>query len=344
MPASAPLSLWAVHIADGVLTWPWLLSGFVGAAALALGAVAVDTVRSLLRGRSVHEDEIALTAVLPAVFFVASLIHVPLGPTRVHLLLNGLLGVVLGWRAALAIPVGLLLQAALFGHGGFTTLGVNSCVMTLPALLAWGLFALLWPLPWLRRPWFRTLLVAVSGLAWTWSLAYGIALLRFSAAGASAQEQALAAALHPLTLAAVGLFSAFLVWGERRLENSPEFPLGLLVGVASVLATVALNGMVLLWGGQENWRAVALSVFLAHLPVVLVEGVVLGFTVGFLARVKPELLRGVAAGAPEPLRPSGRSSDERFTAGGDAHVTPSCPAPGTAGDAAYAGVRPGPPA
>src|SRR5262245_12978314 len=149
MPVSASLSLWAVHISDGVLTAPWLLGGFVITAALALGAVAIDALRSFRRGRPVREEEIARVALLTAAFFVASLIHVPLGPTRVHLLLNGLLGVLLGWRAALAIPVGLFLQAALFGHGGFSTLGINSCVMTLPALLSWGLFALLWPLPWL---------------------------------------------------------------------------------------------------------------------------------------------------------------------------------------------------
>ena len=47
---------------------------------------------------------------------------------------------VLGWRAGLAIPVGLFLQAVLLGHGGISTLGVNACVMTLPALAAGGLF------------------------------------------------------------------------------------------------------------------------------------------------------------------------------------------------------------
>lgn len=35
---------------------------------------------------------------MTAAFFVASLIHVPIGPTSVHLLLNGLLGVVVGRR------------------------------------------------------------------------------------------------------------------------------------------------------------------------------------------------------------------------------------------------------
>ena len=39
-----------------------------------------------------------------------------------------------------------------------------------------------------------------------------------------------------------------------------------------------------------QWRTVGLAVFVAHLPIAVVEGIVLGFTVGFLAKVKPEML------------------------------------------------------
>src|SRR5262249_18272929 len=126
---SSSFALWAVHISDGVLTGPWLVGGFVGAGILALSAVAIDWLLGWMGRRRFPEEEIAQTALLTAVFFVASLIHVNLGPTSVHLLLNGLLGVILGWRVALAVPVGLFLQAALTVHGGFTTLGVNSCIM-----------------------------------------------------------------------------------------------------------------------------------------------------------------------------------------------------------------------
>ena len=87
--------------------------------------------------------------------------------------------------------------------------------------------------------------------------------------------------------------------GERRLGHAPEFALGLLVGGVAVLATMALNCAVLLWGGQEDWHTLALLTFVAHLPVVVVESVVLGFTVGFLVRVKPEMLRWAPAEEPE---------------------------------------------
>ena len=114
----------AVHIADGVLGGPWVVGGFAGAAVLS----APGLVR-------VREEEVPRLALMTAAFFVASSIHVPLPPTSVHLLLNGLVGVVLGRRAPLAILVGVGLQAVLLGHGGFTTVGVNTCVITLPALV-----------------------------------------------------------------------------------------------------------------------------------------------------------------------------------------------------------------
>jgi cobalt/nickel transport system permease protein len=222
---AAPMSLWlpwAVHISDGVLRGPWLAAGF------ALAGVLV-----LLAMFRVRDEEIPRIALLSAAFFVATLMHLPLGPTRVHLLLNGLVGVVLGRRAPLAIVMGLALQAVLLGHGGFTTIGVNACVMTLPALLAAALFAGLRRLPWFGRG-----------------------------------------------------------------SNTITWLCGCLLGMVSVLATLVLQAIVLLWGGAEDWHQIVWLVFYAHLPIVALEGVVLGFTVNFLARVKPEML-GLS---PEALR------------------------------------------
>jgi cobalt/nickel transport system permease protein len=77
---------------------------------------------------------------LSAVFFVAALVHVPIGPSSAHLMLTGLLGLLLGWAAFPAILVGLVLQAAFFGFGGLTVLGVNTLNLALPAVLV-GLLA-----------------------------------------------------------------------------------------------------------------------------------------------------------------------------------------------------------
>jgi cobalt/nickel transport system permease protein len=112
-----------VHLSDGILPGSMLAVGFVTAAALARwGASAL------------RDDEAPRVAVFTAAFFCASLLHFKVPPTSVHLLFHGLLGVVLGKRALLAIPIGLGLQAALLGHGGITTLGVNATMFGLAAL------------------------------------------------------------------------------------------------------------------------------------------------------------------------------------------------------------------
>ncbi len=57
-----------------------------------------------------------------------------------------------------------------------------------------------------------------------------------------------------------------------------------------MLMTAGLNCVVLLLGGETNWPTPPLFLVIAHLPIAVVEGVILGFAVGFLARVKPEML------------------------------------------------------
>lgn len=117
------------HIPDGVLSAPVLIAGGIASAALVGLAV-----------RRLDYDKVPQAAVLSSVFFVASLVHVPIGPTSVHPLLGGLMGLVLGWAAVPAIAVALLLQAVFFGFGGLTVLGVNVFDMAVPALLATFLF------------------------------------------------------------------------------------------------------------------------------------------------------------------------------------------------------------
>jgi cobalt/nickel transport system permease protein len=118
------------HIPDGVLTAPVLITG----ALVSAGLLAISL-------RRLDYERIPQAAVLSAAFFISSLITVPVGPSSVHLLLNGLMGIVLGWAAVPAILVALLLQAAFFGYGGLLVLGVNTLNMALPALVCALLFA-----------------------------------------------------------------------------------------------------------------------------------------------------------------------------------------------------------
>jgi len=112
------------HIPDGVLSAPVLVTGALVSAGLLSLAL-----------RHLDEQRLPQAAVLAAAFFVSSLISVPVGPSTVHLLLNGLMGLVLGWNAVPALLVALLLQAAFFGYGGVIVLGVNMMNIALPALL-----------------------------------------------------------------------------------------------------------------------------------------------------------------------------------------------------------------
>lgn len=208
--SGARLSLFAVHLSDGALATAWWASGFAGMVVLLAFAVW-----------KVREEEIPRIGVLTAAFFVASSVHIKLAvlPTSVHLILNGLVGVVLGRRAPLAIVVGLGLQYLLLSHGGLTTLGINTCIVALPALAA--------------------------------------------------------GALYPLF----------------RRVGVPAFARGVLLGGGAVAGAVVLNFLALLFGGKEDWQTLAKLVLLAHVPVVLLEGAMLGVLVSYLEKVKSSLLR-----------------------------------------------------
>ncbi len=204
-----PLSLLAVHLSDGAVTPAWQAGGFAGAAVL----VAVACWR-------LPEERVARIGVFSAAFFVASSIPIKLAvlPTSVHPILNGLVGVCLGRRAPLAVAVGLTLHYFLLAHGGLTTIGLNTCIVAVPALGA--------------------------------------------------------AAAHPLL----------------RRAGVPGFARGVILGGGAVAAAALLNYFTLLLGGQEDWAALARLVLLAHLPVVAIEGFMVGVLVSYVEKVKPDML------------------------------------------------------
>ncbi len=197
-----------MHISEGVLSPPVLIAG---------GVLAVAGVTAGLK--QTETDQIPKVAVLSSAFFVASLIHVPVGPTSMHLVLNGITGLLLGWAAFPAIFVGLALQAILFQFGGLTTLGVNTFNMAFPAVLCFYLFS-----PLLRR--------------------------------------------------------------ENRSWNVTA---GVASGVLAILMSALLIGLSLVFTGQSFLRVAQIAV-VAHTPIMVVEGILTGFCVLFLKKVKPELL------------------------------------------------------
>ena len=211
-----------MHIAEGVLS-PAVLGG---GAVLALAGTAQGLCR-------LEYDRLVAVGILSAAFFVASLIHVPVGLASAHLVLNGLVGVLLGWAAFPSILVALLLQALLFQFGGITVLGVNTFTMGFAAVASWYVFR------------------AVCRLC------PGMGGVRAGAFMGGALGVALAAVLTALALA---------------------------------------------FTDEGFWLAAQL-LLLAHLPVMLAEGLITMFTVSFIMRVRPELL-GMA-----PVQPDNGQED-----------------------------------
>ena len=114
-----------MHISEGILKAEIIIPA----------AVAAGVWVAYLLYRLNFKD-IPKIACMSAIFFVASFIHIPLGPTAIHLVLGGLVGAFLGVNAIIAIFVGLLLQAFFFGYGGISVLGVNLLMIAVPTIFA----------------------------------------------------------------------------------------------------------------------------------------------------------------------------------------------------------------
>lgn len=125
-----------MHISEGYLSGPVLISG-----------AALTAVGTSIGLKKLDYERVAQAGILAAAFFVASLVHVPIGPSNAHLIMNGILGLVLGWGAFPVILVALVLQGFFFQFGGITTLGVNTMIMAAPAVMVYYVFG-----RWVHRP------------------------------------------------------------------------------------------------------------------------------------------------------------------------------------------------
>jgi len=125
-----------MHIPDGILPVSVTAAGYAVTAGTTWYSIRK------IKQRGDPREDIPKASLLTAAFFVVSWVHIPIPPTSVHLVLNGLLGALLGYYAFPAILIGLSFQAVMFGHGGLTTLGVNAVIMGLPAIIAHYIFRL----------------------------------------------------------------------------------------------------------------------------------------------------------------------------------------------------------
>lgn len=196
-----------MHISEGVLSLPVLVGG---------GVIAASG--TYIGLKDLKYEDYPKVSLLTSAFFVASLIHVPVGPSSVHLVLNGLIGLLLGWKAFPCLLIALFLQGVFFQFGGLTTLGINTANMAIPSVLSYYLF----------RPLMEKNIFLSGFLAGFFSI----------------------------------LFSCFLVSFSLYLT-------------------------------QHYFLNIGKALFISHIPVALIEGIITGFVLRFLKKVKPDIIGGI---------------------------------------------------
>ncbi len=265
-----------MHISDGILSATTCAAGYVAAG----GLVAFGL-------RRAGQADSARAGILTGAFFLAGLVRFPLPGTSVHLLLASLNGIALGSLCFPSIFLALLLQALLLGHGGISTLGVNTVIMAVPAYLAGVVFH-----QGIKRGWGGWLLffavslgVMVSGakLSADALLAAGLVSFHLSWPGAALAGSLIA-----------GVISLFF-----RFVKKPE-PFqrwGFSTGALAVFLSALFFYLVLSFAplaahaAREGFVELARVAFLFHVPVIAVEGIVVALLVKYLDTVAPELLR-----------------------------------------------------
>lgn len=185
-----------MHISDGVLPTNVAVASYI----VTFGLAAWST-------KKVKPEELPKIAVVTSSFFVASLFHVPLGPTSVHLLMGGLVGALLGPAAFISITLGIFLQSILFQFGGLTAVGANSLMMGVPALICAGLFQLIRG----RTLLSNTIAGAVVGVLGTTISAIFLALLLTTAGEDFVGVAKLALTAHVPVIIIEGFVSAFVI-------------------------------------------------------------------------------------------------------------------------------------
>ncbi|MFC1736348.1 CbiM family transporter [Candidatus Hydrogenedentota bacterium] len=201
-----------MHISDGILHPAVLVAGY--------GACAGLTACGL---RKLRHRDYPLVGIVTSSFFVASLVHMPFGPTGIHLQLNSVVGLVLGVRCFPAFAVAILLQAVLLHHGGITTVGVNMVMFSVPAYLMGSL------------------------------MRYGL---------------------------------------RTKMRGIIPFAAGSLtvLGTALIMFVVLAFCPLAKTAQRDAFVNIAYFVFIAHVPVMVIEGIIAGLVVRYIQKVMPDVL------------------------------------------------------
>jgi len=247
-----------IHIPDGVLPLWLIAAGWIGTVALVAFAVRRASALDLRR-------RVPLVGAMAALMLVGMSSEII--PIAYHINLTVVAGILLGpWLSIItALVVDVML--ALVGHGGVTVVGLNTLVIAAEMVLGWALFRAFTMALGQRRAGVSAAGAAVLALALSTTLLVGIVALGGSPA--AARESG---AFDPTTLRfsnpfSEGIATNVLVGGEETAEETP----GLSVPRFATLVFTL---------GSIGW---------------ILEGLVTGLIVSFVARVRPGL---VFEGAP----------------------------------------------
>lgn len=198
-----------MHISDGVLPIYVSVFGYV-----------VSGIISLLLSIKIKLERIPKIATVTSALFIASLFHLNIGPSSIHLVLGGIGALILGPEVFLAFLVALFFQAVMFSEGGITSLGIN--------------------------------VLTIGG----------------------------------------GAFLTAIVFKPMLVKINNKFIVNLiyfLAGFLSVLLSAIFTSSVLLLA-DSSFLTIVKILFVSHLPLAIIEGVITLFVINFIVRVKPELI------------------------------------------------------
>lgn len=247
-----------IHIPDGVLP-VWLVGAGWLLAIVILGLVSVRA-RHTEAGR-----HLPLLGVMSALMLVG--MSTEIVPIGYHINLSVLAGIVLGPAMGFLAAFIVNLMLALFGHGGITVVGLNALVVGVEASLGYYLFRLIWSFLKSRQ---RTPAVS-AGIATFIALIFSsmlmVGVVALSDVGPSAQ----ASASLPESLSFQNPFEHGLIGSEiGKTEEHQAGASGNSVDVATFAKLVAVFGL-------AGWVA---------------ESLLTGAIVGFVHRVRPDLVGG----------------------------------------------------
>lgn len=230
-----------MHISEGVLHAPALVAGWAISAPVCTWALF-----------KVKPEEIPKVALLSALFFVGSFIHLPFGPTSFHLLLSGVIGLIGGFSAFLAIAVALFFQALLFGFGGLLVLGMNIFIIATPAVCV-GIY------------------------------------LRRHIVGIKTYELFLGGAIP--TLLSLTLLGVVLLLNQTDLQNTVTMLIGLISEYMPDGAGSYLAGLRDHLTRFDSSLLALLAIVLLNIPLIVLEGIICVALVRFLMKFAPQVLR-----------------------------------------------------